>query len=292
MFATQKNEKGFTLIELMISMALGITLMGAAIYTYTKQDSVLRDENSSVQLRDFARLALDALVPDIRMAGYGFPPGDSAGGRPSQGITTADATTITYFSNTDDITVYVARDPSGATATSLVLPLNSTNGALFVNDNVAFFDTQFPDQWNSWRINNINTNVNLGDPQNYDIITLDGQIGFAFLPIANGVPVVISKYHTISINYNAGAQTITVTDDNGTDDGGGDDTTVTVANNVSDLTFRYFDADGIALTALPLILADRGDVRRIQISITVVDPDEASVTATLSTHTHLRNMGL
>ncbi len=292
MFATQKNEKGFTLIELMISMALGITLLGAAIYTYTKQDSVLRDENSSVQLRDFARLALDALVPDIRMAGYGFPPGDSDGGRPGQGITTADATTITYFSNTDDITVYVARDPSGATATSLVLPLNSTNGALFVNDNVAFFDTQFPDQWNSWRINNINTNVNLGDPQNYDIITLDGQIGYAFLPIANGVPVVINKYHTISINYNAGAQTITVTDDNGTDDGGGDDTTVTVANNVSDLTFSYFDSDGTPLTTLPLSAADMGDVRRIQISITVVDPKETSMTAALSTHTHLRNMGL
>ena len=293
MFTTQKNEKGFTLVEMLVSMVIGIAVLGVTIYSYTKQDSVLREENTNVQFRDFARLALDAMVPDIRTTGYGMPPGDSSLARAAQGIDVASATTLTYKANTDDITIYVAKDPSGATATSLVLPLNSTNGAMFVNDNVAFFDTQYPGRGNSpWRITAINTDVNLGDPQNYDIITLNGQIGFAFLPIANGVPVVVNKYHTININYNAGAQTITVTDDNGTDDGGGDDTTVIVANNVSDLTFSYFDTDGIALTSLPLILADRGDVRRIQISVTVVNPDETSKTATLSTHTHLRNMGL
>ena len=63
-----KNEKGFTLVEMLVAMAISIVLMASIIYVFTKQSSVLRDENSNVQLRDFARLAMDVLVPNSRRA--------------------------------------------------------------------------------------------------------------------------------------------------------------------------------------------------------------------------------
>ena len=136
-----------------------------------------------------------------------------------------------------------------------------------LDDNVVFFNAAIPTQWNSYKLATVTTTLMGWDTGN--------QNGFLVLP-ATSLPWVINKYHTITYNYNAGAQTITVTDDNGTDDGGGDDTTTTIATNVSDLTFSYFDADGNATAAV-------GDIRKIQVSITVVDNIESSMTATLQT---------
>ncbi len=282
MIDTQKNEKGFTLIEMLVSMVIGIALLGTSIYSYTKQDSLLRDENSNVQLRDFARLAMDELVPDIRMAGYGFPPGDSTVPRAAQALAVADATTFTYMANTDNISINSNADGI-ATTDNWVMCDNPAAAGFAAGDNAVFFTASSPNEWNSYTVDGVfATSIDwaVGEAN-----------GFLIETGTNGIPVIVSKYHTISINYNAGTQLITVTDDNGTAVGG-DDTTITVANNVSDLTFSYFDTDGNPLTALPLSAADMGEVRRIQISVTVVDPVEASMTATLSTQTYLRNMGI
>jgi len=282
MIATQKNEKGFTLIEMLISMAIGVVLLGTAIYTYTKQDSLVRDENSNVQLRDFARLAMDALVPDIRMAGYGFPPGDSGKGRPAQGIDVADATTLTYFANTDNVLTYANGDR--LSADNWIDAIDPLAAGFVAGDNVVFFNANDPNEWNRYPAAGVSNAMLVWDPLG------PSPNGFDIQPVTNGVPTVINKYHIININYNAGTQIITVTDDNGTA-AVGDDTTITVADNVSDLTFSYFDPDGTELTALPLSAADLGEVRRIQISVTVVNPDQTDMTVTLSTNVHLRNMG-
>jgi hypothetical protein len=112
----------------------------------------------------------------------------------------------------------------------------------------------------------------------------------------------INKYHEITYTFNAGPQTITVVDDQGTDPTG-DDTTTTIATNVTNLTFSYFNsvvynstADPTAV-ALPLDwvnVADRpdlGNIRRINIDITVRDQNETTVTTTLVSDVTLRNMG-
>ncbi len=284
MIDTQKNEKGFTLIEMLVSMVIGITLLGTAIYSYTKQDSMLRDENTNVQLRDFARLAMDELVPDIRMAGYGYPPGDSTltTPRPARAIAVADATTFTYMANTDDISINSNAD--GIATTDNWVSCNNPGAAGFAaGDNAVFFNANDPSEWNFYTVDGVFA------------ASIDWAVGeangFLITTATNGIPVVVSNYHTISINYNAGTQLITVTDDNGTF-AGGDDTTITVATNVSVLTFSYFDTDGNALTTLPLSAADRGEVRRVQIFVTLVDADNNDMTATLRTNVHLRNMGI
>ena len=64
-----------------------------------------------------------------------------------------------------------------------------------------------------------------------------------------------------------------------------------MTDNVSDLTISYLDANGNSLTSIPLNAADLGKVRNLQISLTLVDSQESSITATLQTNLHLRNMG-
>ena len=281
-----KNEKGFTLIEMLIAMFIGVFLLGSAIYTYTKQDRLLREETRNLQTRDCARLAMDQVTDDLLLIGFGFPPGDSAAGRPARGITVADATTITYLANIGDITTYASADSTSTNNTGLVVadPTGFT-----IDDNVVFYDAAKPGNWNM---------------KTYDSLVFipPGALmgwgsgssawnNYTFLPVDDNVAVLVSQYHTITYTYNSGPQTITVADDMGTDDGGGDDTTTTVANKVSSLTFTYFDADGNALTTLPLSAADRGEVRKIGISIIAVNDDDTDVTATLISNITLRNLG-
>jgi len=290
-----KNEKGFTMIEMMIAAAMSIVLLGAAVYTYNKQDKLLRQENDSVQTRDFARLAMDQVANNLLLAGYGFPPGNSVAGRPAQGFTNADVTTLTYRANTDNIMTYVARDAIAA-ATGFVVPLNTASGIFSVNDTVIFFDVETPTKWGTRTVSAIGNNINLGDPVNYDTLSMSAVAnGFDFKPVTDVVAVEINKFHTITYTFNAGAQTITVTDDQGTDDGGTDDTTTLVANRVTDLTFSYFDANGNPLTLLttgtPTDPTELGNIRKVGISITTVDDLDTNVTATLLTDINLRNMG-
>lgn len=277
-----KNQKGFTLIELLIAMAISTLLLGAAMYTYTKQDQVLRDENKNLKLRDYARLAIDQLDNNLRMAGAGFPPGDSDAGRPARGVSNADATTITFMANTEGISTN-ANDDMTSGDREFRVPLGSA-AAFSVGDTVVFFNAEDPDDWNAYPIVSIGTITILGVTYDTIIWSPSNKLDFDFKPIEDGVAVLLSQYHTYTLAYNAGNQTITQSVDGAA--------AVAIASQVSSLTFSYYDADGIALTTLPLDATDLGNVRRVQIMIIVVDDDDPNVTATLITDVNMRNMGI
>lgn len=291
MFVKQmNNEKGFTMVELLIAMVIGMALLATATYTYTKQSDVIRSGNQETQTRGMARMVLDEMVVNIRRAGYGMPPGDSVAGRPARGITAASATAITFRANTDNVTTSVAFDSTSPSNTSLLVEdyTDFTDG-----DQVVFFDTETPSNWNA-RTLRTKTAVSFGGNTYFEMDWGSGVVNendFPFTPLDNNAAVVVNKYHTISYTYNSGPQTITVTDDMGTDSNG-DDTTVTVASNVTDVTLSYFDAAGNSLSTLPLSSTDLGNVRRMGISITVKDRIEDTVTRTADTDITLRNMGI
>ncbi len=70
MSATTATQRGFSLVELMISMTLGLLLLGMLISTYlaAKQTYVVEDDWARMQ--ENARLALRIISRDVRMAGY------------------------------------------------------------------------------------------------------------------------------------------------------------------------------------------------------------------------------
>lgn len=71
--ASMRCERGFSLIELMIAMAMFsvVSLAGFTVLSSGQKSSVMNDE--VVKIQQSVRLALELISRDIRMAGYGNP---------------------------------------------------------------------------------------------------------------------------------------------------------------------------------------------------------------------------
>ncbi|MBW2091035.1 MAG: prepilin-type N-terminal cleavage/methylation domain-containing protein [Deltaproteobacteria bacterium] len=99
----RKKNKGFTLVELLIAIALaGFIMVGAvSVFTYSNRAYVIQDEVVATQ--QFVRSALEIMLHEIRMAGY--IPTDLQGNLDSdERIREATATALTFIAdlNADD----------------------------------------------------------------------------------------------------------------------------------------------------------------------------------------------
>jgi type IV pilus assembly protein PilW len=64
------SEKGFTLIELMISIVLSIVIIGALLVLYTNGSNATKNTQAQGQMNEDAQMALAILTHEIRQAGY------------------------------------------------------------------------------------------------------------------------------------------------------------------------------------------------------------------------------
>lgn len=64
-------QKGFTLVELMIAIVLGLLLVAAAIQLFTGGIITTRLQQANAELQDSGIFGLDYIVRDIRLANYG-----------------------------------------------------------------------------------------------------------------------------------------------------------------------------------------------------------------------------
>lgn len=69
------KQSGFSLIELMIAMVLGLVLVGALINTFISSNRTYRVQEGLAQSQESARFALEILGQELRMAGYDLPRG-------------------------------------------------------------------------------------------------------------------------------------------------------------------------------------------------------------------------
>ncbi|MCL4781082.1 MAG: PilW family protein [Gammaproteobacteria bacterium] len=65
-----QQQRGMTLIELMVAMSIGLFLTGGALYIYSQSKNTYRASDSLSRLQESARFALDTIEPDIRLARY------------------------------------------------------------------------------------------------------------------------------------------------------------------------------------------------------------------------------
>lgn len=63
-------ERGMTLVELTVAMAIGLFLIGGALYVYAQGRNSYRSSDSLARLQESARFAMDTLEPDVRLARY------------------------------------------------------------------------------------------------------------------------------------------------------------------------------------------------------------------------------
>lgn len=71
MINKQQKQAGFSLIELMIAMLIGILLLLAATGMFISNKRIYNEQNEMGRLQENSRFAVDILTNDIRMAGYG-----------------------------------------------------------------------------------------------------------------------------------------------------------------------------------------------------------------------------
>ncbi len=64
------SPRGFTLVELMVAMTIGLIILGAVGQIYATSSGTYRLEEGLARLQENGRFAMNFVVEDIRMAGY------------------------------------------------------------------------------------------------------------------------------------------------------------------------------------------------------------------------------
>ncbi|HZC82261.1 MAG TPA: prepilin-type N-terminal cleavage/methylation domain-containing protein [Nitrospiraceae bacterium] len=145
---TGRSEKGFTLIELMISLAIFaiVSLLAFAMFSSTQQAAVSNDQ--TVQLQRNVRLAMDLIARDLRMTGYGNPAAGALPGCANQMNATDQA--IGADTGPDSISVMTVDQQLGTLAAQAPLPPATSTATINVSG------------------------LNAGSVNINDVITLDG----------------------------------------------------------------------------------------------------------------------
>ncbi len=73
-----KSSRGFTVTEMLVSLAVGTVLMGAAVDIFSRSMSATWVSSQKTEMQQDARAALNIMTKDIRMAGGGLPTGGMA----------------------------------------------------------------------------------------------------------------------------------------------------------------------------------------------------------------------
>jgi prepilin-type N-terminal cleavage/methylation domain-containing protein len=73
-----RNKRGFTLLELLISAAISVIIVGSALSVYLAQHKHLVIQDQISDMQQSVRAGMEELATKIRMAGYNVPPGISS----------------------------------------------------------------------------------------------------------------------------------------------------------------------------------------------------------------------
>ena len=140
-----RDVGGFTLVELMVSMAIGLAVLAAIAGTFTAQTRQNSAEEQIGQMQQNVRGALDLMIREIQMAGY-KPAGGSFNGIQTSTATTLrikldlDSSGVETDGTTDDISY------SFDSSTGLITrTLNNTSSGATLADNVTAFSFTYLD---------------------------------------------------------------------------------------------------------------------------------------------------
>ncbi len=103
----RKTEKGYTLVELLIAMALGLVIVGAAVQVFSRGMDATFLVTQRAEMQQDIRAAQNILVKDISLAGAGLPPG---------GVALAKGATKTPIYGCDQNKCYLGGSPAAGVA--------------------------------------------------------------------------------------------------------------------------------------------------------------------------------
>lgn len=68
--AVRPRQRGFSLVELMVAMTIGLVVVAAVGYVYLSSRQAFRMTDSMSRMQENARLGIETMARDVRMAGY------------------------------------------------------------------------------------------------------------------------------------------------------------------------------------------------------------------------------
>ncbi len=106
------RRSGFTMIELLIAMAVGLVLLAAVYSVFLVQNKELRNQEQITEMQQNARMAMEMISRDLMMAGFGgynatailprCTGTTTATNAPCVGITAANANSISFTMDVTD----------------------------------------------------------------------------------------------------------------------------------------------------------------------------------------------
>lgn len=253
-FRIKQNERGFTMIELMIAGILGAFVLGVAVYVFTQQQEVLEKQDASTNIRAKGRLAIKVLAQELKEIGFGLPT--------TEGMVApdpvADGSTITYRSNLFDVRASTPPSASnGGSATDTAITVVDSGTTFSDGDKIIIYNPSFGDS----ELNTVS-----GTPSSTSI-PLGSGLANTYSYGANSKLVTINKYNDVVIDLNG-------TNIRKTVDGG---TSTVIISDVTNLAFDFFGE------------TQTSQVSTIGITITLQDPSDSDITQDFSTDVTLRN---
>jgi len=84
-FGTLQRQRGYTLMEILVAVAIFATVMIVALLLYDQSNRVFKQSNEAAEMQQNTRVAYEKVVSDLRMAGFDY----KRAGTPSAGLPTA-----------------------------------------------------------------------------------------------------------------------------------------------------------------------------------------------------------
>ena len=128
------GSSGFTLLELLVSMAVGIIVLGAMVSTFLIQRKSYATQEQVTQLNQNARAAMDLMSREIRMAGYRVEGIDAIS-------EDSNSSKIAFLGDVDsDVITAIDTNPANASETSISVNLRDNGDYIAESDYIYISD--------------------------------------------------------------------------------------------------------------------------------------------------------
>jgi len=270
------NRKGITLIELLVALVISGILLAGVYRTFVSQQHTFTVQDQVVDMQQNVRLAINRMTRELRMAGFGrmndafFGKVVGKGGGKVHGnfeniVTPGGVGSVTVLGGYQSLTTLSAN----ATSSSNTIQVNDATGLDLIKRK--YISINGVESHQIFKITGNLIEFTPGEALNEDHLL--GEPVFLIIAITYSRAVSEGKWALLrDENLGQGPQP--------------------VAENIDDLQFAYFDANGIT-TANP------ADIRMIQLTIIArtdkTDPELAKVgdgfrRRTLTSNIQLRNL--
>jgi len=266
---TRSNESGFSLVELLIAMAITAGMSAVVFNLFLQNQNIFQDQNLIIEMQQSARAIASMMADEIRRASQGVPAYAS-----SMDTSSPDDSVQVFLTGTDaDTIVFRSGIDNGIARVTTATPMTFTNGtqATISLDDVSAIDDIVGNEtdrflylwgelditwtWVRAQIDSIDTVSDTITITPDDIAAGGGT--FPATPNIFAEQVLVYRLDSGNIQRGEAGDM--------TDQLDPDLTYTSVGNNFTGLSFTYYDADGNVVTIADL--DDRASVRRVDFTL-------------------------